>query len=155
MTGVPNAALETSRITHSKKRIQSARGTFISLDKQGFELVTHNTQVGDFNDAQEVRAKYYREMEELVLRHTGAERAVLFDHTIRKVEKPTTAAGEVRTGGVAPRGGHTTRAVNKVHGDYTSAGVPRRIRALAQPGWADDGGGVLHSAFDDPQKCIA
>jgi len=83
----------------------------------------------DFEDDGAIRRTYYKEMEDLVREHTGAERCVLFDHTVRKVEKPDTAAGF----GTAAQGSFVTQAVNRVHGDYTIAGAPRRVVGLSQP----------------------
>ena len=68
-------------------------------------------------------------MEALVQRATGAERCILFDHTIRKVA----AANDARGFGVASKDGSTSNAVNKVHGDYTTAGAPRRVMGLSKP----------------------
>jgi len=67
--------------------------------------------------------------EELVKKYTGAEQCILFDHTIRRVQKAGTAAGF----GTAPTGGFVDKAVNKVHGDYTSVGAPRRVLELSKP----------------------
>ena len=38
----------------------------LSLDKQGFELIRHETWVNDFYDRQEVERVYYREVESLL-----------------------------------------------------------------------------------------
>eukprot|EP00927_Polykrikos_kofoidii_P068886 TRINITY_DN6423_c0_g2_i2.p1 TRINITY_DN6423_c0_g2~~TRINITY_DN6423_c0_g2_i2.p1 ORF type:complete len:341 (-),score=72.42 TRINITY_DN6423_c0_g2_i2:353-1375(-) len=98
------------------------------LNQHGFTLVNHETTV-NFNDDAEIRAKYYTEMEELVKEQMGAERCVLFDHTVRNVAKANTAKGF----GTAALGSAVSMAVNKVHGDYTATGAPRRIVGLSQP----------------------
>jgi len=64
------------------------------------------------------RERYYREMEELVGRHTGAAHVVAFDHNVRS-----------RT--LAER--HERRAqppVRYAHDDYTEASGPQRVRDL-------------------------
>src|SRR4051794_35923004 len=59
-----------------------ARGGF-SLEREGFVFITHETQVANFYDEEEVRQVYYPEMERLVKATTGASRVVVFDHTLR------------------------------------------------------------------------
>ena len=67
-------------------------------------------------------------------RATGAARAVLFDHTLRRItpESAKQAAGGAGIG-VAAIGGWATAGVNRVHGDYTLAGAPRRVVGLSAP----------------------
>jgi hypothetical protein len=92
----------------------------LSLDVQGFELVPAPTSVSDFYDEGQLRATYYREAEDLVKRATGASRVVVFDHTIRR----RTPGVEDRTPGI-PR-----QPVTRIHGDYTDASGPQRVRDL-------------------------
>lgn len=44
----------------------------MSLDRQAFKLVHHDTKVADFYDPASVKGAYYREVEELLKRETGA-----------------------------------------------------------------------------------
>lgn len=129
-TGVEDPEKETMVSEEVTLPVHDARQmpTPPTLDHQGFALVPHMTLV-DFSDDAAIRAKYYKEMEDLVQEHTGAEKCVLFDHTIRKVEKPGTAKGF----GTSAVGGFVTSAVNKVHGDYTADGAPRRVLQLSKP----------------------
>ena len=92
----------------------------LSLDVQGFALVHAPTIVSDFYDAAQLEAIYYREAEDLVKQATGAERVVVFDHTIRRREHGV----EDRTPGI-PR-----QPVTRVHGDYTEVSGPQRVRDL-------------------------
>jgi len=46
----------------------------LSLDKQGFQLVSHETAVQDFYDRAEVEKSYYPEIEALLKEATGAEK---------------------------------------------------------------------------------
>ncbi len=88
----------------------------LSLDREGFELVRHQTAVGDFYDDDEVRAVYYPEIEALLKRETGAARVVIFDHTRR-------ADGGGEPGAKAERA-----PVRLVHNDYTEKSGPRQVR---------------------------
>src|SRR5680860_729721 len=54
-----------------------------SLDKEGFLLVRHETQMEDFYNDEEVKRVYYPEIEQLVKQATGAARVLVFDHTLR------------------------------------------------------------------------
>ena len=60
-----------------------ARQEGFSLDKHGFELIEHPTQVKNFFDPNELSEVYYPEVEKIVQRVSGASRVVIFDHTIR------------------------------------------------------------------------
>ena len=62
-------------------RIHNARpyADDLSLDRQAFILTTHDTQVRDFYDEQELKTTYYREIEELIKRETGED--VFVHHT--------------------------------------------------------------------------
>ena len=55
----------------------------LSLDREGFILRRSASAVADFYDADEVSAVYDPEVERLVEQQTGAEKVVIFDHTIR------------------------------------------------------------------------
>lgn len=88
----------------------------LSLDREGFILVRHDTGVRDFYDAAELKAVYYPEVERLVAAATGAQKVVVFDHTIRVAERA------VERGLRAP--------VRMVHNDYTEKSGPQRVRDL-------------------------
>ena len=94
----------------------------LSLDRQGFELRHHQTAVSNFYDASEVRAKYYPEVERLLIAATGATRAVAFEHDVRCA--PRRGVGDVRG------------PVHVVHDDYTEVSAPERVR-LYLPADAD------------------
>ena len=90
----------------------------LSLDRQGFLLVRHQSGVADFYDDDAVRAAYYPEVERLVADATGASRVVVFDHTRR-------ADGGGGAGDKAERA-----PVRRIHNDYTEKSTPRRVRDL-------------------------
>src|SRR5579871_519780 len=60
-------------------RIHNARpyADELSLDRQAFILTDHDTKVRNFYDEQELKTAYYREVEELVKRETGAAKVVV------------------------------------------------------------------------------
>lgn len=94
------------------------------LESKGFELASCPTAVADFRDDAEVVATYYGEMIELIKQSSGAQRVLIFDHTIREtgVQSLNAAAG----GSAAP--------VPRVHCDYTATGAPRRLEQLGKAG---------------------
>ena len=90
----------------------------LSLDRHGFAIARHDTKVADLSDEAEVRSVYYPEMEQLVKDVTGADRVLVFDHTIRSVP----LASQGRKGIREP--------VKRVHNDYTVKSGPQRVRDL-------------------------
>ena len=90
----------------------------LSLDREGFDFVRRPTAVADFYDDAHAREVYYPEVERLVLEATGAEKAAIFDHTLR-----SGALAERRPDGLR-------EAVKRVHNDYTEKSGPQRVRDL-------------------------
>lgn len=88
------------------------------LDREGFELVRHETAVADLYDDDLVKARYYPEMEALVRRATGAARVVVFDHNSRAEGSPRQAHDNARG------------PVHLVHDDYTDRSGPWRVEAF-------------------------
>jgi hypothetical protein len=97
----------------------------LSLEREGFILVDHNTQVKNFYDEAEVRSVYYKETEELVKRITGAKRVLVFDHTLRAADSAIREKNQVSS------------PVRNAHNDYTEWSGPQRVRDLL-PQEADD-----------------
>jgi len=90
-----------------------------SLEETGFALLHERSAVKDFYDPDQVNRVYYPEAERLLMAATGALRAVVFDHTLRKHV----------CGAVDRR--HTYRQpVQLVHVDYSDQSGPRRVRNL-------------------------
>jgi hypothetical protein len=98
----------------------------LSLDKQGFLLRAHRSDVVDFYDDGEVRRVYYPEIEKLVRETTGAEKVVIFDHTRRNSNTP-----------LGEGNGHAREAAAAVHNDYTDKSAPQRVRDLLEPAEAE------------------
>ena len=90
----------------------------LSLEREGFVLVNHDTQVKNFYDEAEVRAVYYQETEELVKRISGAKRVLVFDHTLRAADSAIREQNQVSS------------PVRNVHNDYTEWSGPQRVRDL-------------------------
>lgn len=90
----------------------------LSLEREGFVLVRHETRMKDFYDEDEVRRVYYKETEELVRKTSGAKRVVVFDHTLRSADQAT--RNEKKIGG----------PVRNAHNDYTEWSGPQRVRDL-------------------------
>jgi hypothetical protein len=56
----------------------------LSLEQEGFQLLTAPTRLEDFDDEDAIRSQYYDEAIALLKAQTGATRVVVFDHTIRR-----------------------------------------------------------------------
>jgi hypothetical protein len=89
-----------------------------SLDREGFALARHVTAVTDLYDQGAVQLTYYREIEALVRRVTGARRVLAFDHNVRCA----TRAERGESGVQGP--------VRYAHNDYTERSAPQRVRDL-------------------------
>jgi hypothetical protein len=90
----------------------------LDLDKQGFLLAEHPTHVSNFFDENLVSEVYYPEMADLVVKYTGADKVIVFDHTIR-IDDPNEAdARKVRN------------PVRNMHNDFTINSVAQRVRDL-------------------------
>jgi len=74
-----------------------------SVDKQGFEVAQLNSKHKDFDDPDATSEVYYKEVEQLIREKTGAQHAIVFDHTVRK--------------GIP---GSNRRPAHHVHNDYTN-----------------------------------
>jgi hypothetical protein len=92
----------------------------LSLEREGFQLLTAPTRVKDFDDEESIRTRYYAETILLLEQVTGASRVVVFDHTIRR---RIPGANDRATG--IPR-----QPVPRVHNDYTVKSGPQRVRDL-------------------------
>jgi hypothetical protein len=88
----------------------------LSLDREGFQLVNHETAVQDFYDRAQVQQVYYREIEQLLKQATGAEKVVVFDHQVRNIQLYRRGEKQARD------------YASTVHNDYTAKSGPRRVR---------------------------
>jgi len=80
--GLPQSNIVVETINTVVHDIRGKEDT-ASLDITGFEFVQHSSEEKEFVDEEAVRTRYYKEVEELLKKHTGAKRVLIFDHTIR------------------------------------------------------------------------
>ena len=80
------APVRTGRNVEYQVPIRDARPMIehLSLDKEGFVLLHHQTAVTNFYDEEQIRWVYYPECERVMVQATGAARVVAFDHIVRK-----------------------------------------------------------------------
>ena len=90
----------------------------LSLEDEGFVLVQHNTEVKNFYDQDQLMSVYYKETEDLVKRVSGAQRVLVFDHTLRAADSEIREKNQVSS------------PVRNVHNDYTEWSGPQRVRDL-------------------------
>ena len=116
----PGQPVRSHQYENRKVFIQDGRpvADAFSIDREGFALVPHATEVSDLYDETELKHSYYPEAEALLKAETGASKILIFDHTIR-------------TSHQRPRGvGLPREAVLRVHNDYTLKSGPQRVRDL-------------------------
>lgn len=115
--GVPwtSGALEPRRVTIRDARPLAAAGE-LSLDKSGFERIAHASALTDFSDDAAIRSIYYNESAQVLIKATGAEKVVVFDHTLRDSLNGSRATSSLR------------EPVRRVHNDQTFVSGPRRVR---------------------------
>ena len=98
--------------------IADARGRDLSLDRQGFMLMPHNSAVADFSDDAALADIYEPEINRLLRAVTGARRVHVFDHTRRA------ASDNLRRN-------RTMREPSSViHNDYTSWSAEKRLAEM-------------------------
>ncbi len=117
-----NGRIEAHRVT-----IRDARPIVsgVSLDNEGFALVSGPAKTRNYYDKDEIERVCYPEAIDLVRKATGASRVVIFDHTIRvrPADKPSlTSRVEMKDGVRGP--------VGFAHNDYTPVSGPQRVRDL-------------------------
>lgn len=121
-SGIPryNGTYQTHRLPIYNARSISEN---ISLDREGFALKEHNTNVRDFYDEDEVRHVYYPEAENLLKEVTGATQVVIFDHTLRNAQRMKPGENDIK------------EPAKRVHNDFTGkSGYTRARLELAARG---------------------
>jgi hypothetical protein len=96
-----------------------------SLEREGFQLVRHDSAVTNFYDPEEVRRVYYPELAHLVREVTGAAKVVIFAHDVRSSDKSKQNGDSIR------------EPVSSVHNDYTPKSAPQMVRENLPPDEAD------------------
>jgi len=100
-------------------------GKQIQLESHGFELEDWPTVIQDFKSNAEVEHIYYAEIRALVKKISGADRVLVFDHTLRSSGSSSLNAAKA---------GDAAAPVPRVHCDYTAASAPRRLMQFAKTG---------------------
>ena len=117
-----NVTLEERELpVHDARHNQAA----FSLERNGFQLIRHTSDVADFRDKNELNSVYQAEMEAFIKSVTGAARVHVFAHTLRTGDEKSDDASWMR------------ETVNHVHNDYTEQSGPQRVRDL-YPDEAED-----------------
>jgi hypothetical protein len=117
--GVPRTTAVYREHTVEIRDVRPVAST-LSLEHEGFQLLTAPTSVRNFDDETAIRTRYYAETISLLEEVTGASRVVVFDHTVRR-----------RVPGATDRStGIPRQPVPRVHNDYTVKSGPQRVRDL-------------------------
>ena len=95
------------------------------LGPHGFTLCHRPSTVGDFEDEALLKQIGYPEAEALVRELTGASRAIVFDHTLRR-----RAPGRPPLDGLGGSFAAVREPVGRVHADYTPALARERLRKV-------------------------
>jgi hypothetical protein len=93
----------------------------LSLDREGFVLLHHQTAVKNFYDKDEITSVYYPECERVIKDATRATRVVAFDHIVRNAA-------------MSAKGNVIKIPAKRVHDDYTAWSAPQRVRDLMGAG---------------------
>ena len=121
-SGVPRSSgeIDARKVTIRNARLEKE----LALDVAGFELIKHRSTLSDwvaFQDGDRVKAVDYPEVAAALRRHTGAEKVVIFDHTLRD---SIVEAGD---------GSGLREVVRRVHDDQTFESAPRRVARHLSP----------------------
>jgi hypothetical protein len=87
------------------------------LDRHGFSALRHTSPESNFTSEAAILGSYYPESEALLVQHLQADRALIFDHTIRRrrPDQPSDREG-------------ARQPVSRVHVDQTPAAARARVR---------------------------
>ena len=116
----PGCPKGTGRNEEHRVTIRDARPLTgqLSLDKEGFVLLHHQTAVTNFYDEKEIASVYYPECERVMKEATGASRVVAFDHIVRNAAMAAIEGSQIKL------------PAKRVHNDYTAWSSPQRVRDL-------------------------
>jgi len=120
--GIPrhNGKYETRKLPIRNARKISQN---LSLDREGFAFVAHDSNVRDFYDDLEIQRVYYPEAEQLLKEVTGGTQVVIFDHTLRNARRLQQGDTSIK------------EPVKRVHNDFTAkSGYTRARKELAARG---------------------
>ncbi|KZP33467.1 hypothetical protein FIBSPDRAFT_307921 [Athelia psychrophila] len=116
----PPAGVPRTNIVEDPHKVvvHNARGKedTLGLDKTGFQYVKHISEEKEFVDEEKIKSRYYKEVEELLKKETGAKRIFIFDHTIRRSQDHTSQTPNSRG------------PVKRVHIDQTYPASVERVK---------------------------
>ena len=117
------ADFEDHRVTiHNARQLENPA----KLDREGFTLLAHRTEIDDFYRLEDFQAGYDAELRQLMLGATGASKLLVFDHTLRS-DSPDV------------RNKYSTREpATVIHNDYTDASAEKRLRDLLPAGEVEE-----------------
>jgi hypothetical protein len=116
----PGVSVRTGKSEEHRVTIRDARPLInqLSLDKEGFVLLHHQSAVENFYDEDEIKSVYYPECERVMKEATDAVRVVAFDHIVRNAAM------------AALEGSCIKIPAKRVHNDYTAWSSPKHVRDL-------------------------
>jgi len=116
----PGVPVRTGKSEEHCVPIRDARPLIgqLSLDKEGFVLLRHQTAVKNFYDESEIKSVYYPECEQVIKEATGAAHVVAFDHIVRNAAMAAIEGSIIKI------------PAKRVHNDYTAWSSPKRVRDL-------------------------
>ena len=125
----PGVVRNSGEVDAQYVAIHNARQTAgLKLDVSGFELIKHQSSLTEwtsFQDSALIKDVDYPEVIAALKKHTGAEKIILFDHTLRDST-------------VLPGNNNQLReAVRRVHNDQTLDSAPRRVEKHLPPDEAE------------------
>ena len=106
----PGVPVRTGKREEHRVSIRDARPLIgqLSLDKEGFVLLRHQSAVKIFCDEDEILSVYYPECEQVIKEATGASRVVAFDHIVRNAAMAVVEGSGIKI------------PAKRVHNDYTA-----------------------------------
>ncbi len=115
----PGVPVRTGQSVQHQVPIRNARPLIdrLSLDREGFVLLHHQTAVTNFYDEEQIRTIYYPECERVMKAATGAARVVAFDHIVRNAA-------------ISAKDNTIKIPAKRVHNDYPAWSAPQRVRDL-------------------------
>src|ERR1700728_1661251 len=95
----PGVPARNGQLIEHKVNVRDARpvNDGLSLDREGFVLLRHQTAATDFYDETIITSVYYPECERLMKEATGARRVVAFDHIVRNAAKASDKGSGIKT----------------------------------------------------------
>jgi hypothetical protein len=110
----PGTPVRTGKSETHRVPIRDARPMIgdLSLDKEGFVLLHHQTVVTNFYDEEQITSVYYPECERVMQAATGAARVVAFDHIVRNAAMAASKCSGIKI------------PAKRLHNDYTAWSSP-------------------------------